>query len=239
MTAFSAWNRLFDATIANLRFKVQGKSLADRADAQSSSGSLRREAQGRRAGARAYVQGQFAAVRADHQHARQGQGNLRPLARFCRHRRRAAPRQPGRARSGRRAGRRRARRLSAAVAPLLCAQGAMVRQEAAAALGPQRAAAAGADAHRRLDRSEEHGADRLWRVLAEDGGDRGALLRRPLDRCAGASGQGAGRVRASDRAVFASLCAAQLSGQAARRDDARPRAGPRRASGAWPRPTAH
>ena len=28
MTAFAAWNRQFDATIANLRFKVQGKSLA-------------------------------------------------------------------------------------------------------------------------------------------------------------------------------------------------------------------
>ncbi len=28
VTAFSAWNRLFDATISNLRFKVQGKSLA-------------------------------------------------------------------------------------------------------------------------------------------------------------------------------------------------------------------
>src|ERR1700733_5876976 len=28
VTAFSAWNRLFDASIANLRFKVQGKSLA-------------------------------------------------------------------------------------------------------------------------------------------------------------------------------------------------------------------
>ncbi len=28
MTASSAWNRLFDATIANLRFKVQGKTLA-------------------------------------------------------------------------------------------------------------------------------------------------------------------------------------------------------------------
>ena len=34
-------------------------------------------------------------------------------------------------------------------------------------------------------------------------------------------GQGAGRLRASDRAVGASLCDAQLSGQAARRDDAR------------------
>src|SRR5580693_8723381 len=28
VTAYSAWNRLFDSTIANLRFKVQGKSLA-------------------------------------------------------------------------------------------------------------------------------------------------------------------------------------------------------------------
>ena len=28
MTAFAAWNRQFDATIANLRFRVQGKSLA-------------------------------------------------------------------------------------------------------------------------------------------------------------------------------------------------------------------
>ena len=28
MTAYSAWNRLFDATIANLRFKISGKTLA-------------------------------------------------------------------------------------------------------------------------------------------------------------------------------------------------------------------
>ena len=28
MTAYAAWNRQFDATIANLRFKVAGKSLA-------------------------------------------------------------------------------------------------------------------------------------------------------------------------------------------------------------------
>jgi hypothetical protein len=53
-----------------------------------------------------------------------------------------------------------------------------------------------------------------------------------LDRRAGAARQGAGRVRASDRAVGASLCDAELSGQAARRDDARARARPRRASGA-------
>ena len=53
-----------------------------------------------------------------------------------------------------------------------------------------------------------------------------------LDRRAGAAGQAAGRLRASDRAVGASLCAAQLPGQAARRDDAGARARPRRAPGA-------
>ena len=58
------------------------------------------------------------------------------------------------------------------------------------------------------------------------------VFRRALDRCTGAAGQGAGRLRASDHAVGASLCAAQLSGQAARRDDAGARARPRRASGA-------
>ena len=97
------------------------------------------------------------------------------------------------------------------------------------------------------------GAHRLRRVLAEDGGDRRALLQGPLDRCAGAARQIAGRLRASDRAVGASLCDAELPGQAARRDDARARARPRRASGAggaerpadgadaadaWPRPRA-
>ena len=59
-----------------------------------------------------------------------------------------------------------------------------------------------------------------------------ALLRRSLDRRPGAAGQGAGRVLASDHAVGASLCADELPGQAARRDDARPRTRPRRASGA-------
>ncbi len=51
---------------------------------------------------------------------------------------------------------------------------------------------------------------------------RQALLRRAVDRCAGSSRQGARRLRPSDGAVGASLCARQLHGQAARRDDARP-----------------
>ena len=151
---------------------------------------------------------------------------------FKRRRGRAPSRQPRRARGGRRAGGGGARRLSAAVAPLLRAEGAMVRQEAAAALGPQRAAAAGRGPHHRLGRGASDRADRLWRVLAEDGVDRRALLRAPLDRRAGAARQGAGRLRAPDRAVGAPLRAAQLPGQAARRDDARARARPRRAPGA-------
>jgi oligoendopeptidase F len=58
--------------------------------------------------------------------------------------------QSGRARGGGRAGDSGARRLSAAVASLLRAQGALVRQEEARALGPQRAAAQGRGPHHRL-----------------------------------------------------------------------------------------
>ena len=105
-------------------------------------------------------------------------------------------------------------------------------KKTAAALGPQRAAAEGGDAHHHLERGAGDGAHRLRRVLAEDGRDRRALLRTQLDRCAGAAGQIAGRVLAPDRAVGAPLRAAQLSGQAARRDDAGARARPRRAPGA-------
>ena len=48
VTGYSAWNRQFDATIANLRFKVGGKSLAIEPTLNFLSGPLRREAQGRR-----------------------------------------------------------------------------------------------------------------------------------------------------------------------------------------------
>ena len=62
--------------------------------------------------------------------------------------------------------------------------------------------------------------------------DRPALLRRALDRRAGPARQGAGRLRPSDGAERAPLRAPQLPGQGARRDDARPRARPRRPPGA-------
>ena len=73
----------------SLRFKIGGKALAHRAGAQSVAGRRRQEAQGGGAGARQDLQGKLAAVHADHQHARQGQGNFRPLARLQGRRRRA------------------------------------------------------------------------------------------------------------------------------------------------------
>ena len=204
-----------------LRFKVDGKALAIEPTLNADAGREREEAPRGVRGARQDLQGEPARLHADHQHARQGQGNFRPLARLQGHRRRAASLQPRRAGSGRCAGRRGARRLSAAVASLLRAEGQVVRQEAPAALGPQRAAAQGRAAHDSVGRGAGHGAHRLRRVLAAHGGHRRALLRAQLDRCAGAAGQAARRLRASDGAVGAPLCAAQLSGQAARRDDAR------------------
>ena len=56
----------------------------------------------------------------------------------------------------------------------------------------------------------------------EMAGDCRTLLHRPLDRCAGAAGQGAGRLLASDDAFRTPLRADELSGQTARCDDARP-----------------
>ena len=38
VTAYAAWNRLFDETVAALRFTVAGKTLADRADAEPVAG---------------------------------------------------------------------------------------------------------------------------------------------------------------------------------------------------------
>ena len=66
-------------------------------------------------------------LHADHQHAGQGQGNLRPLARLSGHRRFTPPRQPRREERRGCAGRRRSRSLSAPVAPLLCDEGALAR----------------------------------------------------------------------------------------------------------------
>ena len=80
-------------------------------------------------------------------------------------------------------------------------------------------AAQRADALGAVDRGARNGARRLSRLLARNGRHRAALLRRALDRRADAFGQGAGRLRPPHRAVGAPLRAAELPGQAARRDD--------------------
>ena len=126
----------------------------------------------------------------------------------------------------------RARGLSAHRAPLLRHEGQVARQGQARLLGPQRAAARQARARGALGRRAGDGARGLRRLRAGHGGHRQALLRRPLDRRAGARGQVARRLLASDGAVGAPLHPHELPGQAARRDDAGARAGPRRAPGA-------
>src|SRR6185312_14776248 len=79
-------------------------------------------------------------------------------------------------------------------------------------------------------------ADRLQPVFTGNGRHRPHLLRPQLDRRAGASGKITGRLRPSDRAVGAPLRAPELHGQAARRDDAGARTRPRRAPGSGRRP---
>ena len=83
-----------------------------------------------------------------------------------------------------------------------------------------------------LARGPENRSRRLSRLLARHGRHRPALLRRALDRCADAAGQGAGRLRPPHRALGPPLRAAELPGQAARRHDPRPRARPRCPPGA-------
>ena len=110
----AAWNRLFDDTIAALRFKFEGEELTlepllakmqdpDESQREAAAKALARDA--RR---------ESAHLHADHQHARQGQGDLRPLAQVRGHRGFAPSRQPRRARGGRGDGRGGHRRLSRA-----------------------------------------------------------------------------------------------------------------------------
>ena len=216
-----------------LRFKVGGKSLAIEPTLNLLQDPREHDAQGGVAGAGEDLQGESAAVHADHQHARQGQGDFRPLARLRGRRRRAPSVEPGRARGGRCAGVGGARRLSAAVAPLLRAEGAT---------GSARSGCRTGTATRRCRRSRRRtigwseARDTVLTAYGAFSPKMAEIAERffdeRLDRRAGAARQGAGRLRASDRAVGASLRAAQLSGQAARRDDARARTRPRRASGA-------
>ena len=222
VTAYSAWNRLFDETMASLKFDVDGEILNLEATLHLLS---ERDEKKREAAYKALaktLEDNGAAVHPHHQCAGQGQGNLGPLARLPGYCRQPPHGQFGGAGSRRCAAERGARGLSAAEPSLLQDEGQVVRQGQAQCLGPQCAAAHQRRAHLRLGDGQEHGAGSLWQVFAEAGGSGGAVLRFGLDRCAGERGQVVGRLRASDRAERPSLSDAQLSGAVARRDDAGP-----------------
>ena len=81
VTAAGAWNRLFDETMAALKFDVQGEELELEPTLNmlvSKDGGKRKTA----AAALAKVFKQDRVICIDHQHACQGQGNFRPLAGF-------------------------------------------------------------------------------------------------------------------------------------------------------------
>ena len=199
ITAHGAWSRLFNETMtgAALRGRRRGGAAVAGADAQFPDASRWVQAAGGGRGAGQGLQGERPSLHADHQHARQGQGDLRPLARLQGRGRQPAPRQPGRARGGRRPGRSRARGLPEDRASLLRHEGQVAGQGEARLLGPQRAAARQAGARGALGGRAGDGARRLRRLRAGDGRHSQAVLRRPLDRCPGARGQGARRLLAS------------------------------------------
>ena len=122
----AAWTRLFDETIADLRFPIGGNELTE-AEAlnllSDRNSEIRREA--------ALVIGDVLGEEcenlcADHQHAGQGQGDRRPLARFCAPDLLAQPGELCRGRRRRRTDRGGPRQLSTLGAPLLRAQGELV-----------------------------------------------------------------------------------------------------------------
>ena len=174
VTAYSAWNRLFDETIARLRFKVGGKSLAIEPTLTLLQDPSEKK---RKAAAQALAKTfkanlpQFALITNTLAKDKEISDRWRGFADVADSRHLSNRVEPEVVDA---LVERRARRLSAALAPLLRAQGELVRQEAARALGPQRAAAEGRDPHHRLGRGAGHRAHRLRRVLARHGGDRRA-----------------------------------------------------------------
>ncbi len=221
-TAYSAWNRLFDETIASLRFKVGPKVLAIEPTLnlmQDTNPANRKAAANALATTFKANARLFTLVTNTLAKDKEISDRWRGFTDVADSRHLSNRVEPEVVEALVAAVRAAYPRLSHRYYAL---EGALVRQETAAALGPQRAAAEGRGPHHPLERGAGHRALRLWGVLAQDGYDRGALLRQQLDRRAGAARQGTRRLCASDRAVGASLCAAQLPGQAARRDDPRP-----------------
>ena len=233
VTGRSAWVRLFDETMAGLRFPLDGRELtsAEIFDLLSDQDRARREAAGELD--REVLGAQRPPVRADHQHARQGQADRGRLAPVRAPDLEPQPRQPGRGRGRRRADRRGPRR------PTRACRTATTRSRRA---GSASSGSSTGTATRRCPRTATGGSPgprprsscstpiaRFSPQLAEiverffAGNWIDAALR---------PGQGCRRVLPPDRAERASLRADELPGPGARRDDARARARPRRASGA-------
>jgi hypothetical protein len=167
-------------------------------------------------------------LHADHQHAGQGQGNLRPLARLRGHGRQPPSGQPGRTPVVDALARRCAKptRLSH-------------RYYAMKARWLGSTKLNSGTATRRCRKPRETIAwdtARTWccrpmRALRPRWPTLPAVSSTALDRCTGRPGKSSGAFRPPDGAVGAPLRAGQLPGQAARRDDAGARAWPRRAPG--------
>ena len=168
-----------------LRFEVEGEpeplALEPTLNFLCMPTARKRQAGGRGAGQG--VQGQRAAVHADHQHAGQGQGDLRSLARLQGCGRQPASGQPRRgARWSKRWFERCARPIRAPSHRYYAHEGQVARQGQARLLGPQRAAARQAGARHRLDRRA-----RRWCCEAYGGfaPDMAAIAKRVLRRRAG------------------------------------------------------
>ena len=100
MTSRAAFDRLFNETMTALRFEVAGEPeplpLEPTLNLLVNPDRARRQA-GAEALAKEFTD-EHAALYADHQYARQGQGDFRPLARLQGRGRQPASRQPGRSR---------------------------------------------------------------------------------------------------------------------------------------------
>ena len=172
ITGRGAWNRLFDETMADLRFDIDGEQLTLEPALnrlQDADPETRRQAAEALAATFKKNVRIFTLITntlskdkeiSDRWRGFEDIADSRHLANRVERER------------GRRAGQGRARGLSAAVAPLLRDEGEMAGHGDAQPLGPQRAAARDAAGDDRLGRGARHRAVGLSPLLARDGGDR-------------------------------------------------------------------
>ena len=229
----SAWSRLYEELLGAMRVTLDGEEVAARAGDGDAVRAGPRHAPRRRRGDHGGARpgAPHAHVRVQHDPA--GQVDRRPAARLPDLALVSEPRERDDGRGGRGADPRDdlALRPAAAVLP---AQGAAARARPARALRPLRA-----DLVRRGSRAVGRGTGRrgrrVLRLLRGDRLDHRAVLRRQLDRRAGAPGQADGRVLRDHDPRRAPVRADELHGRPPLDPDARTRArsrAPRRARAA-------